>query len=82
MSMALQVDKLSRILTVMGYTAQPGTGFVEMPLGYQTKEIAEKTMEWIWYVGFRVTKCYVNQRLSHLVSNSIHSKQVWYGPLS
>lgn len=65
MSMALHVDKLSRILTVMGYTAQPGTGFVEMPLGYQTEEIAEKTMEWIWYVGFRVTKCYVNQRLSH-----------------
>ena len=51
-SMALHVDKLSRVLTVMGYNTQPGTGFVEMPLGYQTEEIAEKTMEWIWYVGF------------------------------
>lgn len=47
-SMALHVDKLSRVLTVMGYSTQPGTGFVEMPLGYQTEDIAEKTMEWIW----------------------------------
>ena len=77
------MDRLSRVLTVMGYNTQPGTGFVEMPLGYQTEEIAEKTMEWIWYVGFWVTTCYVDSRLSHFVSNSIHPKQqVWHGPLS
>lgn len=47
-SMVMHVDRISRVLTAMGYSIQADTGFVEMPFGYQTEENAEKTMEWIW----------------------------------
>ena len=47
-TMVLHVDQISRILTVMGYFTEPGCEFAQMPLGYQTEVIAEKTKEWVW----------------------------------
>jgi Plastocyanin-like domain. len=44
----MHVHSLNQVLRVLGQRYDPSTGFLVLDRGFQTEELANKTLEWIW----------------------------------
>jgi hypothetical protein len=44
----MHVDSLGQVLNVLGRRYDPTTGFLILDRGFQTEQLAEQTIDWIW----------------------------------